>query len=66
MFKLEEIDGKIYCIINCELKYIFIRNKNKNKYWEAFNVKDGKAFGNPIGSDKYRFDLAERLDVGGL
>ena len=66
MFKLKEINGKVYCNIDGILKYIFERNKNINGHWEAFEVQKGEAFGKPVDSDKYRYDLAERLDVRGL
>ncbi len=63
MFRLKENDGIVHCFIDGTLKYLFIRNKNKNGYWEAFNVKEGKTFGESVDSDKYRYDLAERLDI---
>ncbi len=61
MFKLEEINSKeLKCYINGVLSYIFLRGANGN--WGAHKVQDDKSFGSSIDSDRYRYDLAERLD----
>lgn len=66
MFKLEgngNNDKSLNCYINNILSYIFVRNEKNNGKWEAFKITDNCISAKPIDSDRYRYDLAERLNI---
>ena len=63
-FKLEENRKNLNLYINGVLSYVLIRNiSTKSGIWEAFKVVNNRIFATPVDSDRYRYDLAERLDL---